>query len=181
MTGSEQSVHLLDYPTAGEVNTKVIDEMARTREIITEGLAQRMNKSDTEEQIKVRQPLSELTYDGEKLDEFYEKIIAEEVNVKKVVHGTTIKLNKELNDELRAEGFVRELIRVVQSARKKAGLSVDDRIKLFVGTPVPEKWLEMLAGEVLATELHTDTDVRNYEYDEIVKVNGEQITISLEK
>ena len=178
MTGSEQSVHLLDYPAAGEVNTKVIDEMARTREIITEGLAQRMNKSDTEEQIKVRQPLSELTYDGEKLDEFYEKIIAEEVNVKKVVHGATIKLNKKLNDELRAEGFVRELIRVV---RKKAGLSVDDRIKLFVGTPVPEKWQETLGSEVLATELHTGTDVQNYKYDEIVKVNGEQITISLEK
>lgn len=181
MTGSEQSVHLRDWPEAGEVNTKVIDEMARTREIITEGLAQRMNKSDTEEQIKVRQPLSELTYDGEKLDEFYENIIAEEVNVKKVVRGVAIKLNKKLNDELRAEGFVRELIRVVQSARKKAGLNVDDRIKLFVGCKVPEKWQEALENEVLAVELHVYNDVQNYAYDEIAKVNGEQITISLEK
>ncbi len=181
MTGSEQSVHLRDWPEAGEVNTKVIDEMARTREIITEGLAQRMNKSDTEEQIKVRQPLSELTYDGEKLDEFYENIIAEEVNVKKVVRGVAIKLNKKLNDELRAEGFVRELIRVVQSARKKAGLNVDDRIKLFVGCKVPEKWQKALENEVLAVELHVYNDVQDYAYDEIVKVNGEQITISLEK
>ncbi len=181
MTGSEQSVHLRDWPEAGEVNTKVIDEMARTREIITEGLAQRMNKSDTEEQIKVRQPLSELAYDGEKLDEFYENIIAEEVNVKKVVHGKAIKLNKKLNDELRAEGFVRELIRVVQSARKKAGLNVDDRIKLFVGCKVPAAWVNTLKAEVLATELHTEKDVQNYAYDEIVKVGGDNITISLEK
>jgi len=122
-----------------------------------------------------------LTYDGEKLDEFYENIIAEEVNVKKVVRGVAIKLNKKLNDELRAEGFVRELIRVVQSARKKAGLNVDDRIKLFVGCKVPEKWQEVLENEVLAVELHVYNDVQNYAYDEIVKVNGEQITISLEK
>ena len=89
--------------------------MKRTREIISEGLAQRMNRSDTEEQIKVRQPLSMFTYSGEKLPEEYEQMIADEVNVKKVEHGRETKLNKELTDELRAEGFARELIRVVQA------------------------------------------------------------------
>ena len=87
-------------------------------------------------------------------------------------------LDKKLTDELRAEGFVRELIRFVQAARKKAGLNVDDRIKLSVSADIPEEHLEMFKNEVLATELSKDG---NYSYDEIVKVEGENVTISLEK
>jgi len=179
MTGGEEceSVHLLDYPKNVEVDQKVLDDMARCRAIITEGLAMRMDRNDEFGQIKVRQPLAELVYGGEKLDEFYEQIIAEEVNVKKVVHGDELKLDKKLTDELREEGFVRELIRFVQSARKKAELNVDDRIKLSVSCEVPEKFVETLKNEVLATTL----DDGNYAYDEVVKVNGENVTISLEK
>ena len=181
LNGESDSVHLLDYPEAGEVDLPVIEQMARTREIISVGLAQRMVKSDTEEQIKVRQPLSLLTYGGDKLSEEYEKMIADEVNVKKVEHGSETKLDKELTDELRAEGFARELIRVVQAARKKAGLSVDDRIKLYVGCVIQPEYAEMVKAETLATEFSSADNQQNYAYDEIVKVEGEQITISLEK
>ena len=172
------SVHLLDWPEAGAIDTEVLEEMARTREIITEGLALRMQKSETEEQIKVRQPLARLTYAGEKLPEFYEQIIAEEVNVKKVEHGDELFLDKTLTDELRAEGFARELIRFVQAARKKAGLKVDDRIRLSVSVELAPEWAELVKVETLAEVLDREG---NYEYDEIVKVNGEQVTISLEK
>ena len=180
MTGGEEgeSVHLLNYPKNVEVDQKVLDDMARCREIITEGLAQRMVRDDGFGQIKVRQPLARLTYGGEKLDDFYEKIIAEEVNVKKVVHGKELVLDKKLTKTLREEGFVRELIRFVQAARKKAGLNVDDRIKLAVSVKVPQKHLEMLKNEVLAIEFDPEG---NYSYDEIVKVDGENVTISLEK
>ncbi|MBQ3306176.1 isoleucine--tRNA ligase [Candidatus Saccharibacteria bacterium] len=178
MTGAGSSVHLLDWPEAGEIDEEVISQMGRTREIISEGLKLRMNKSETEDQIKVRQPLSEFTYAGEKLPEVYEQMIAEEVNVKKVVQGPETKLDKTLTDELKAEGFARELIRVIQSARKKAGLSVDDRIKLYVSCEIAKEWEEMVKKEVLAVEIGDSGD---YEYDEIVKVNDEQLTISLEK
>lgn len=181
LTGESDSVHLLDFPESGEVNLPVIEQMKRTREIISEGLAQRMNRSDTEEQIKVRQPLSMFTYSGEKLPEEYEQMIADEVNVKKVEHGRETKLNKELTDELRAEGFARELIRVVQAGRKKAGLSVDDRIKLYVECTLEPEYAEMVKTEVLATEFASADNKQNYAYDEIVKVEGKQITISLEK
>lgn len=176
MMGGE-SVHLQDWPAAGEVDDSAIAKMADCRAIITEGLALRMDRNDEYGQIKVRQPLSSLTYGGEKLDEFYEQIIMEEVNVKEVAHGTEVKLNKVLTPELKEEGFVRELIRFVQSARKNAGLNVDDRIKLFVSCDVPEAYVETLKNEVLATELVKD----NLAYDEIAKVNGENVTISLEK
>ena len=181
LTGESDSVHLLDFPESGEVNLPVIEQMKRTREIISEGLAQRMNRSDTEEQIKVRQPLSMFTYSGEKLPEEYEQMIADEVNVKKVEHGRETKLNKELTDELRAEGFARELIRVVQAGRKKAGLSVDDRIKLYVECTLEPEYAEMVKTEVLATEFASADNKQNYAYDEVVKVEGKQITISLEK
>ena len=177
MMGGE-SVHLMDWPKAGKVDEAVIARMSDCRTIITDGLALRMQRDDEYGQIKVRQPLAKLTYGGEKLDDFYEKIIAEEVNVKKVAHGKELVLDKKLTDELRDEGFVRELIRFVQAARKKAELNVDDRIKLSVSVEVPAKHLEMLKNEVLAVEFSQEG---NYKYDEIVKIDGKNVTISLEK
>ena len=181
LTGDSDSVHLLDWPEAGEVDVEIVEKMSHTRDIISEGLALRMQKSDTEEQIKVRQPLALFVYDGDQLPEEYEQMIADEVNVKKVEHGSETKLDKTLTEVLKKEGFARELIRVVQSARKKAGLNVDDRIKLYVGCELDEEFREIVANETLATELYAKADEKNYSYDEIVKVEGDQITISLEK
>ena len=173
-----ESVHLLDWPEAGVIDEAVLTQMAKTREIITAGLAERMKKTETEAQIKVRQPLAKLVYAGEKLDNFYEQIIMEEVNVKSVEHGEALALDKTLTQKLLEEGKIRELIRFVQAARKKAGLNVDDRIKLMVSMEVPETYREMLMNEVLAEELVNEG---NFAYDEIVKVQGENVAISLEK
>ena len=173
-----ESVHLLDWPEAGLIDEVVLTQMAKTREVITAGLAERMKKTETEAQIKVRQPLAKLVYAGEKLDDFYEQIIMEEVNVKAVEHGEALVLDKTLTPELLEEGKIRELIRFVQAARKKAGLNVDDRIRLMVSVEVPEAYREMLMNEVLAEELVKEA---NFAYDEIVKVQGENIAISLEK
>ena len=70
------------------------------------------------------------------------------------------------------------MIRLVQAARKKAGLNVDDRIKLSVSESVPVEWQEVVMAEVLAVILEVGG---NYEYDEIVDLDGENVTISLEK
>ena len=173
-----ESVHLLNWPEAGVIDEAVLTQMAKTREIITAGLAERMKKTESEVQIKVRQPLAKLIYAGEKLDDFYEQIIMEEVNVKSVEHGEALVLDKTLTPELLEEGKIRELIRFVQAARKKAGLNVDDRIRLMVSMEVPETYREMLMNEVLAEELVNEG---NFAYDEIVKVQGENVAISLEK
>ncbi len=178
MTGNDGSVHLLDWPEAGMVDNEVLDKMARTREIIKNGLALRMQKSETEKQIKVRQPLAKLTYDGEKLPEFYEQMIAEEVNVKVVENDNKITLDKTLTEELLEEGFAREIIRAVQMARKKAGLDVDDRIRLSLSVEVSEKWRDSVMSESLATILCLN---ENYEFDMIAKINDKNVSISLEK
>ncbi len=178
ITGSSDSVHLLDWPKSGDIDTEIIDNMARTRQIITDALALRMQKSETEEQIKVRQPLSSLTYDGEKLPDFYEKIIADEVNVKKVKNGKELKLDKTLTEELKREGLARDYIRAIQSARKQAGLSMDDEIKLSLSELPPKEFLELVKTEVLAVEI---TESQNFAHDEIAKLGDKNITISLEK
>ncbi len=178
MTGSTESVHLLDWPVAGEIDEDVLAKMARTRQIITDALALRMQKSETEQQIKIRQPLAKLIYDGEKLPEFYEQIIADEVNVKKVENGPELTLDKTLTEELKREGYARDLIRAIQAARKHAGLQVDDQIKLSLSIDLPKGYEDLIKFEVNATEI---TKNQNYSYDEIAKLNGENITITLEK
>ena len=46
----------------------------------------------------------------------------------------TVALELEITPELRSEGLARELIRIVNDARKAAGLEVTDRIELAVET-----------------------------------------------
>ena len=178
ITGSTSSVHLLDWPEAGDIDEEVLARMARTRQIITDALALRMQKSDTEQQIKIRQPLASLVYPGEKLPEFYEQIIMDEVNVKSIALGEELMLDKTLTDELRREGYARDIIRAVQTARKHAGLQVDDRIKLSLSIDLPQGYEELIRSEVGAVDIARDA---NYAHDEIAKIDGNNITISLEK
>ncbi|MBR0479859.1 class I tRNA ligase family protein, partial [Candidatus Saccharibacteria bacterium] len=178
MTGKNSSVHLELWPEPGEIDAEVIEKMTHTRKIIEGALALRMQKSETEDQIKVRQPLKKLTYDGEKLDAFYEQIIMDEVNVKLVENGEELKLDKTLTEELKREGYARDLIRAVQSARKNAKLNMDDKIKLSLSIDLPEGFEDLVKTETGTAEFSKN---ENYAYDEVVKLNSETITISLEK
>jgi isoleucyl-tRNA synthetase len=188
LTGGE-SVHLLDWPRAGTVNEAVIGHMNATRKIIEQGLGLRMYRNDSEnqQQIKIRQPLANLSYSGEKLDEFYENIILEEVNVKSITHldteGELVTLDKVLTSELKREGLMREVIRHIQSARKNSGLNVDDHIKLqlvcgddelsqAIADHQPTIQSETLADEKVDYEL---TYVSN------AMIDGLKLEISLEK
>jgi isoleucyl-tRNA synthetase len=72
----------------------------------------------------------------------------------------TVALDLELTHELRMLGLLRQVIRMVQEARKKAGLDVTDRIELWWrvgGSPEPAEAIRthsaMLVAEVLATSL----------------------------
>ncbi|PLS80661.1 hypothetical protein CYG49_04330, partial [Candidatus Saccharibacteria bacterium] len=165
LTGGE-SVHLLDWPKTGAINEAVLDEMAQTRAIIEQGLAKRMSKSDSEQQVKVRQPLNQLGYSGKRLGGELEQIIAEEVNVKHVINNggdegdaVVVTLDKDITPELKREGMMREVIRNVQNARKQAGLNVDDRIILSLTTEDGELQQAIaeheatIASETLATEM----------------------------
>ncbi len=69
-----------------------------------------------------------------------------------------IALDPTVTEELAAEGTARDVIRVIQQARKDAGLDVSDRIRLTVGADGPvadavRAHAAFIAGETLATEL----------------------------
>ena len=177
LTGDDESIHLKDWVSAGAVNEQVLADMARTRELINNGLSLRMKQDEHQASIKVRQPLQFAAYAGARLAEYYEQIMAEELNVKEihwienldehladyeVTEGVIkpenwIEISKQLTPELKREGLMREVIRHVQSARKKAGLQVDDRIILRLATndeqlrQAIDEHAEVITAETLAT------------------------------
>ena len=98
--------------------------------------------------------------------------------MKKVENGKEFSLDKTLTPELREEGIAREIIRAVQSARKHAGLRQDDQIKLSLSCNIPKVFEDLIKSETNSVEI---TQTENYAHDEVAKLNGENITISLEK
>jgi len=72
--------------------------------------------------------------------------------------GLTVALDTRLTPELIAEGEARELIHLIQLARKEAGLEVTDRIALSIYLPQPhrstlEPFTPLITRETLATSL----------------------------
>jgi len=199
LTGDNESIHLKDWLPAGAVDEQVLADMSRTRELINNGLSLRMKQDEHQASIKVRQPLQCAAYAGAKLAEYYEQIMAEELNVKEirwienldehladyeVTEGAIkpeswIEISKHLTPELKREGLMREVIRHVQSARKKAGLQVDDRIMLQLTTNDKQlhqainEHAEVIAAETLAVfgEVHDNQST--------VTVEGAELEIAL--
>jgi isoleucyl-tRNA synthetase len=72
--------------------------------------------------------------------------------------GGLIALDVQVTPELAAEGTARDVVRVIQQARKDASLDVSDRITLLIGADGPvadavRAHLAFIAGETLATEV----------------------------
>jgi isoleucyl-tRNA synthetase len=99
--------------------------------------------------------------------------------------GITVALELELTPELRREGLARELVRLIQDARKAAGLDVSDRIALAVvaGDDVAAALREhetYVAAETLATEVREGT-LEDAAYRQDADVEGSPVTISLRR
>ena len=177
LTGDDESVHLKDWLPAGPVNEGVMNEMERVREYVNVGLSLRAKAG-----LKVRQPLASVTVPslGDHID--FEPILMDELNVKAVKVGGEVALDETLTPELKREGLMREVIRHVQSARKSAGLNVDDRIVLALRTDAPElqKAIEDHADTIKAETL-AETFADTPENEQTVKIEGEMLTVCLRK
>lgn len=183
LTGGE-SVHLQDWLSAGHVNELVVKDMEEVRDYVTQGLSLRAASG-----LKVRQPLASVTVP--RLGEFvnFEEILKDELNVKAVKLGKELALDTKLTPELKREGLMREVVRNVQTARKSAGLNVDDRINLLLETNDEElkraisEHATTIAAETLANELNTGglkADAGKA-FVSVVKVEGTVLNVSLQK
>lgn len=178
LTGDKESIHLKDWLPAGRVNELVMNDMETVRDYVNQGLSLRAKAG-----LKVRQPLASVTVPGLGQHVDFAPILLDELNVKEVKVGDEVQIDETLTPELKREGMMREIIRHVQSARKNAGLQVDDRIVLYTHSTEKEvleaitKFSKEISDETLAVELIQDAK----EHDVVVKIDGAPLYIEVKK
>ncbi len=90
--------------------------------------------------------------------EYELKLVAADAQHSAPLPGGVVVLDTEVTAELAAEGLARDVVRVVQQARRDAGLEVTDRIALTLEAPAEvaaavQAFRDFVAGEVLAGSL----------------------------
>jgi len=165
------------------------------RTAVNDGLSKRASEG-----IKVRQPLASVKLINTisqdtpaEVAQFLIDIAKDELNVKSVEIVTdsefesaqpSVVYDLTITPELKREGLMREIVRHVQSARKQAGLQIDDRIILSISSDDSEisqavgAFADVIKSETLAVELNSAAD-ESEKYD--AKIEGKLVEISLKK
>ena len=162
----QESVHLTDWPPVDQsaVDDALLEQMSLVRQVVEKIHAQRK-----QHKLPVRQPLAEVRVvsDQAKPTDELVAILLDEVNIKKLdwqqqsKANLSVEIDTQLDDQLRAEGRARELIRLIQAARRQAGCRLDE----YVDAQVPD----LPAG--FEQQIKQQTLVRN------LQVGGEQVVI----
>ena len=195
LTGDNESIHLKDWLPAGEIDNSMLRDMNALRTAVNDGLSKRALEG-----IKVRQPLASVKLINTisrdtpaEVARFLIDIAKDELNVKSVEIVTdsesesaqpSVVYYLTITPELKREGLMREIVRHVQSARKQAGLQIDDRIVLSISSDDSEisqavdAFADVIKAETLAVELNSVVN-ESEKYD--VKIEGKLVEISLKK
>ena len=143
--------------------------------------------------IKVRQPLASLSIKHQvssiKRNKELLDILKDEVNVKEIVFAPKIKeeieLDTKITPELKEEGILRELVRLIQGLRQKAGYLPKDRIMLMVEGPadlkaILEKNEDFLKKEVNAQDIKLKHSTK-FDAELNTKLNDWQVWLGIRK
>jgi isoleucyl-tRNA synthetase len=186
------SVHLEPWPRVifsldEKERGELMDNMAEIRRLASLGLAARVAAK-----IKVRQPLAKMTVRGAKAtvrDERLLEILKNEINVREIVFApelaNEVELDTEITPALREEGLVREVARMFQELRQKAGLEPKDRIIAMM--ELPEKMMQVIDRHELA--FLKDIGARMVEFgrsekfiaEEVTKLEGRDVWVAIRK
>jgi isoleucyl-tRNA synthetase len=186
------SVHLEAWPkTEFSLDEKergeLMKNMAEIRRLASLGLAAR-----AEAKIKVRQPLAKLTVRGTEAtmrDARLLEILKSEVNVKEIVFmpelANEVELDTVITPALREEGLVREVARMFQELRQKAGLEPKDRIVAMM--ELPEKTMQVIdrneasfLADIGATAVEFGRSEK-FIAEEVTKLEGESVWVAIRK
>ncbi|MBI5404729.1 MAG: class I tRNA ligase family protein [Candidatus Kerfeldbacteria bacterium] len=138
--GGEGSVHLQSWPTPAALDEQLLKDMDDVRQAVETGHALR-----AQAKLKVRQPLAQVVLTKEFRPDL-DQILLDELNVKEVqtaavlptgvdwVSLNGLALDITLTDELREEGYLREMIRAVNATRKELKLQPGERVDLTYST-----------------------------------------------
>lgn len=152
----KESVHLENWPEAKKelIDEALEKEMELGRQICEIGHAARK-----ESNLKVRQPLSSVTYSYHtKISKDIEEIIAQELNVKTVNYQEkktdtpNVSLDTKLTPKLIDEGIARNIVREIQSLRKELGCRVDELVEVELPS-WPKSYEDYIKQETLASTL----------------------------
>ncbi len=196
-----ESVHLTDWPKANEklVNALLDKKMGLIRKI-----SQVVHTIRAKNHIKLRQPLSELYIwnEPEGLNKELENLILDEVNVEKIIFKKPKKINKnweagivtdercslmlncKITEELRKKGEKRDYIRLIQQARKMAGLNPGQEVLIFLGTEDPalkqsiSKVISDLKNIVKAKKIKQKRE-KDVDFGKEFSINGKKIWIGI--
>jgi isoleucyl-tRNA synthetase len=153
LPGSLDSIHLELWPVGVDlrVDQTLEKDMEVVMQVVEKGHAARKLAS-----IRLRQPLSRITIKGTNMSAELQAIISEELNVKEVAvekaETLSVELDTVLTKELEDEGTARDLMRDIQGARKKLGLSPKDLVTVELPS-WPESWTQEIKQKVNANDL----------------------------
>lgn len=182
----EESIHLTSWPKPGKTNKKLEEEMQEVLKIIEKGLAERDKKK-----TGLKWPLSKATITaGKKLNKQLQKIIARQLNVKKIElkkGKLKIKLDFKLTKKLESEGYAREISRKIQAERKKANLVKKDKIILIITVDKPllkilETQEEFIKQRVNAKKISlTSGDKERFKNHDEFKIKEKKVFITFKR
>lgn len=183
------SVHLEDWP---EFNYNFKDRKILIKMDIIRNYASLVLAKRVEAKIKVRQPLKTLKIKDKRLikEKDLLDILKEEVNVKEIIFDFKIKdsfeLDTEITHELKEEGYLRELIRIIQDFRQSVNLKPKDFIELGIETKdqeinyLIEKYISILKKETNAKNIFP-SKIKNFQADLDTQLGDFKINLSLRK
>jgi isoleucyl-tRNA synthetase len=139
-----------------------------------------------------KQGKHEIRVDKEKFNIVKEHLIVTREIPNRYIEGTFkngfVYLNKQVDDELEAEGFARELMRRVQELRKKSGLQKKDSVSLFIKTDDEMKEMLSLFSGTIKEKVGAKTfkisnlePSKEHEFTSKEKVKDRKFEVFLEK
>jgi isoleucyl-tRNA synthetase len=137
--GAKESVHLEDWPSADKADENLSLQMKRVRQAASMALEKRAASK-----INVRQALASLVVKSEWP---FEDWMLESA-------GFEVELDTALTPELKREGAARELTRNLNSLRKEAKLTIDDRVIIHYETE-SHFWKDVLKEHGAAVQKDT--------------------------